>query len=359
MAFKRFDKNLSFADLEMAAILEKTRSQSYLGEINQVIDWTPIEELLQKDYPVGQSTLGNKAYQPLVLLKAALLQKWYGIDSDPELENQINDRLSFKRFIGIPLRQSAPDHSLISRFRKRISPTVMEKVHSQLLQQFSQKGYSIEGGMAIDARLVKSAARPKSNERIKEEKQKRETTEGNLDRTGKPLKFKSDIDSNWTVRDEVPFYGMKEHAAIDVESGLILSTYLSKASEHDTNYFQSAAVRGMQGKKKPPKVYADKGYCSQDNREFLQMNKMADGIMRKDYRNATLTDLEHERNRGISKIRYKIEQYFGISERHMGGGRARFTTLIKEHWNRLCQVMAFNTKRVLLAERRKIQEGIA
>jgi hypothetical protein len=44
---------------------------------------------------------------------------------------------------------------------------------------------------------------------------------------------------------------------------------------------------------------------------------------------------------------------------HLGGGRARLTTLIREHWNRLCQVMAFNTKRVLLAEMRKIQEIIA
>lgn len=356
MAFKNFNRNLSFADLEMAGILEKTRTQGYLGEIDRVVDWSPIEELLQKDYSVGQSSLGNKAYQPLVLLKAALLQKWYGIDSDPELENQINDRLSFKRFIGIPLRQTAPDHSLISRFRKRVSLAVMEKIHSELLKQFSEKGYSIEGGMAIDARLVKSSARPKSNEKIKGEKAKRETTEGKLDRTGNPLKFKSDVDSNWTVRDDIPFYGMKEHAAIDVGSGLILSTYMSKASEHDTNYFQSVAVRGMQGQEMPPKVYADKGYCSQDNREFLHMNQMADGIMRKEYPNAKLTDLEHERNKGISKIRYKIEQYFGITERHMGAGRARFTTLIKEYWNRLCQVMAFNTKRVLLAERRKIQE---
>ena len=62
----------------MAGILEKTRTQGYLGEIDQIVDWGPIEELLHKDYPVGQSPLGNKAYQPLVLLKAALLQKWYG-----------------------------------------------------------------------------------------------------------------------------------------------------------------------------------------------------------------------------------------------------------------------------------------
>jgi IS5 family transposase len=166
--------------------------------------------------------------------------------------------------------------------------------------------------MAIDARLVKSSARPKSNDKIKEERLKRETAEGNVDKNGKPLKFRSDTDSDWTIRKEEPFYGMKEHAAIDVKSGLILSTYMSKASEHDTNYFQSAAVRGMQGQQKPPKVYADKGYCSWENREFLHMNEMADGIMRKDYRNAKLTELEHERNKGISKIRYKIEQYFGF-----------------------------------------------
>ena len=76
----------------------------------------------------------------------------------------------------------------------------------------------------------------------------------------------------------------------------------------------------MQGKEMPFKVYADKWYCSQDNREFLNLNKMADGIMRKDYPNAKLTELEHARNKGISKIRYKIEQYFGITEWHMEVG---------------------------------------
>ena len=32
---------------------------------------------------------------------------------------------------------------------------------------------------------------------------------------------------------------------------------------------------------------------------------------------------------------------------------------MKEYWKRLCQVMAFNTKRVLLSERHKIQEAMA
>jgi IS5 family transposase len=80
--------------------------------------------------------------------------------------------------------------------------------------------------------------------------------------------------------------------------------------------------------------------------------------MRKEQKNAQLTELEHERNKKIWKVRYKIEQYFGLTERHMGGGRARFTTLLKENWNRLSMVMAFNTKRVLLAQRKKLQEAM-
>jgi transposase, IS5 family len=108
MAFKNFNENLSFADLEPIGVLEKNRAQGFLEEIKRTTDWTPIQEALIEEYPVGQSTFGNKAYPPIILLKAMLLQKCYGIDSDPELENQINDRLSFKRFIGIPLRQSAP-----------------------------------------------------------------------------------------------------------------------------------------------------------------------------------------------------------------------------------------------------------
>ena len=57
---------------------EKNRTQGFLEEINRTADWTPIQEALHQEYPVGQSTFGNKAYPPITLLKAMLLQKWYG-----------------------------------------------------------------------------------------------------------------------------------------------------------------------------------------------------------------------------------------------------------------------------------------
>jgi len=133
--------------------------------------------------------------------------------------------------------------------------------------------------------------------------------------------------------------------SVDVISGLVISTLLSPASEHDTNYLQYMVVNGIHTKKLPPKVYADKGYHEQTNREFLHINDIADGIMRKDERNATLTQLEIERNKMISKVRYKIEQYFGVTALHQGAGRTRFTTLAKEGWDRLCHAIAFNIKR--------------
>jgi len=52
------------------------------------------------------------------------------------------------------------------------------------------------------------------------------------------------------------------------------------------------------------------------------MNKFKDGIMRKDTKNAKLTEHEIERNKKISKVRYIVEQHFGLSHLHDNGQRA-------------------------------------
>ena len=67
--------------------------------------------------------------------------------------------------------------------------------------------------------------------------------------------------------------------------------------------------------------------------------------MRKDTKTAKLTELEIERNKKISKKRYIVEQYFGLSHLHDGAYRARFTTLIKNTLDAMWRQMAFNTFR--------------
>ena len=150
-----------------------------------------------------------------MLLKCLLLQKWFHIPSDPELENQINDRLSFKKFLNLPLDTPSPDHSTFSRFRSRLSKDAMIKLNNAILQAFAKRGLSINEGIAIDARLVKSASRPMSNDDIQKRKEKRTTSEGNLDKHGNPLKFSRDLESDWTIKHDIPHYGLKEHASVD------------------------------------------------------------------------------------------------------------------------------------------------
>jgi len=122
-----------------------------------------------------------------------------GIPLDPELENQINDRISFKKFLGISIDKPSPDHSTFSRFRSRLSKEAMMELNNEVLQAFAKQGLSINEGIAIDARLVKSASKPMSNEGLKKLKEKRNTPEGKLDTNGKPLKFSRDLESDWSV----------------------------------------------------------------------------------------------------------------------------------------------------------------
>jgi IS5 family transposase len=368
MGYKRIGEEISFADLAVSKSLEHNRSVKLMDRINKVVRWKNIEALLLEYYDTGKTVEGADAYPPILLLKCMLLQQWFRIPSDPELENQINDRISFKKFLGLPMDKPSPDHSTFSRFRSRLTKEAMLKLNNVVLQEFAKRGLSINEGMAVDARLVKSASRPLSNDGIKEEREKRNSVDGKVDKNGNPLKFSRDIESDWVIKNDEPHYGLKEHASVDVENGFILATTMTPASAsgpvgaparrvHDTNYLPYLAIASCHTEEPIEKIYADKGYFGEPNRFFLNLNGIKDGIMRKDTKTAKLTKIEIERNKQISKKRYIVEQYFGLSHLHNGfrlvelassserAKRARFTTIIKNTWDAMCRQMAFNMKR--------------
>ena len=347
MGFKRMNTHITFADLALKDSMDKNRCLTRLMDIAESIDCNKIEAILMNHYQVGGSKEGAEAYPPILLFKCLLLQKWFHIDSDPELESQINDRISFKKFLGLSFDNPSPDHSTFSRFRKRVSKNTMDQINSAILRQFEQKGLNINEGAAIDARLVKSASRPVSNKKLKDLRDQHNTPEGKLDKKGKPRKFTRDLESNWTIKNNKPLYGLKEHASVDINHGFILATTMTPASVNDTNYLPYCTAYSRHTKQPIQKIYADKGYAGAPNREFLATNKIADGIMRKDSTAAKLTDLEIQRNKKISKVRYIVEQYFGISHLHDGAKRARFTTIAKNKMDCWCRQAAFNISRGL------------
>jgi transposase, IS5 family len=59
-------------------------------QVNNTINWPPVESILLSHYTVGTSDEGARAYPPLMLFKCLMLQKWFRIPSDSELENQIH-----------------------------------------------------------------------------------------------------------------------------------------------------------------------------------------------------------------------------------------------------------------------------
>ena len=268
MGYKKIDKTVSFAELSLRSSIENNRSVKMMERISKAVNWENIEALLKEHYHIGQRHEGADAYSPLMLLKCMLLQKWFHIPSDPELENQINDRISFKKFLGLsfdkpsPLRGVAPsgpeaDHSTFSRFRSRLSKEAMIQLNNEILLQFAHKGLSINQGIAIDARLVKSVSRPLSNTDIRKRKEKSNTPEGKVDKQSNPLKFSRDLESDWTVKSDTPHYGLKEHASVDVKSGFVLATTLTPAY---STYLPYLTIASCHTKNPIEIVYGEKGY---------------------------------------------------------------------------------------------------
>ena len=134
---------------------------------------------------------------------------------------------------------------------------------------------------------------------------------------------------------------------MDANHGFVLATTLTPASVYDTNYLPYCTVYSRHTKQPIEKVYADKGYADKPNRDFLALNNIADGIMRKDSTTAKLTDNEKERNKKLSEVRYFVEQYFGISHLHDSANRARFTNIAKNKLDGWYRQAAYNIARCL------------
>ena len=110
------NKDMSFAEL---LVSNRKTNMEFFEQINKLIDFTKVEKVINKYYHIKYDAVGNSSWSVLLLFMINLLGIWYGL-SDEQLEISVNDRISFSRFVGLPLDQSCPDHSTIWRFRERM-----------------------------------------------------------------------------------------------------------------------------------------------------------------------------------------------------------------------------------------------
>ena len=88
-----------------------------LERIGDAVDWDRFASLVDGVYSAEE---GRPSYPPLMMVKVLLLEQWYNL-SDPQMEEALGDRISFRRFVGLGLEDETPDYSTISRFRTELS----------------------------------------------------------------------------------------------------------------------------------------------------------------------------------------------------------------------------------------------
>lgn len=315
MAHKNFDQ-LSFADF---AVNFKQKLNSGLDDIARNINWLPIKNLL---FVINNSKRGPKSYPPLLIFKALLIQTWYNL-SDYELEESLDDRLSFRRFVGLGINDPTPDHSTFSIFRRKLEEhAILEMVFEEINRQLEEQGQVVKKGTIVDATLIDSLARKPDQ---------------NADGTAGKSKY--DKEAEWVCKGTKRYFGYKVHAAVDADSGIIRKVILTPAKTHDGHVLPQILP------KEAGRVYADKAYESKNNSKVLKEKGYKNGIMNKASRRLKLNKYHHLRNKLISKTRQKIEKTFGTFKKWYGFCRMRYRGLKRSITQMYLVSIGFNLKK--------------
>ena len=148
------------------------------------------------------------------------------------------------------------------------------------------------------------------------------------------------------MKNDRPHFGLKEHVSVDVNNGFLLATKFTPASEHDSKYLPYLALASCHTEDPIEAIYG-KGYYEEPNRSSLNLDDIEDRIMRKDTTEGKITEYEKQRNKAMSKKRYIVEQYFGITHLNDKGYVERFTTIVKNTLDCMFRKMTFNMSRAV------------
>src|SRR5580704_726369 len=125
-------------------------TNDFLARLDQTLDWKPLEAALQAMYP---ASTGRPPCPPPLLFKMSLLQHCYGL-SDPQCEELVGDRLSWRRFVGLSLSAAVPDETTLVRFRARlIEHGLQQQLLQQINAQLEQRGLILKTCTLVDATL--------------------------------------------------------------------------------------------------------------------------------------------------------------------------------------------------------------
>ena len=238
-----------------------------LAKNEPLIDGEAFRPIISPIYNNKSPRGGRPNMDEVVMVKLLVLQRGYGL-SDPELERQVADRISFQRFLGYP--ETLSDYSTVWQFRERLAESGRDRlVWEELQRQLDGKSLKVKKGVVQDTSFITSDPR------------KHGTPRGGEARTRRSR------DGSWAKKGGEPSFGFKLHIKTDVDLGFIRDQETTTASVHDSRVDLS----------RPGEVvYRDKGYFGVEPRGYS-------ATMRRGTRGHPLSIRDRLKNRRINRKR--------------------------------------------------------
>ena len=350
--FKKQDIGSFFGTLIYDRIVSKDH---FLRKLDEIIPWEYFAEQLIQLY-MGGAMYGRPPFDPIMMLKMLLLAYLYDI-SERQIEQQINDSLSMKYFLGLAVDEKAPHHSTLCKFKKRLHENGKEDVLPEMLAQIIR--IAQESGVQFGSiQVIDSVHTVADVNTAKDEKRQ--------EKDGKPPR---DEDAAWgvkhskKVRDKegkqvkIPeyFYGYKAHASLNTGSELITSLTVTPGNAYDGHELPELLERDLEKGIPIDILTADKAYDSGDNHYLLETKGIQSAIILKRYRTEKKDPnkqvwLELKKSEGYKqgiRERYKIERKFGEGKQGHGLSRCRCLGIDAYRVQAYMTVMALNLKRLV------------
>ena len=289
----------SFSEIDFSVHKQATRREKFLEQMQQAVPWQQLIELISPYYS-KPSKRGRPQISLELMIKAYFVQQWYDL-SDPALEEQLNDSLSIRRFVGVDLgERRAPDESTLLRFRHLLeahdlAPAILKVVNKHL----ENCGISVKTGTIVDATIIAAPSSTKNSSGSRDPEMK-STKKGN----------------EW-------HFGMKGHIGVDSRSKVVHSVEVSSANVHDSQVIGDL----LHGNER--RVYGDGAYSGQKKRIKEVAAQAKDFTQAKVCRHRKLTAEEKSSNRTKSRYRSRVEHVFGVIKCIFGFRKVRYKGLKK------------------------------
>ena len=119
-----------------------------LEMISKVIDFEMFRENLESKLlnTDKKNNAGAKPYDVVMMFKIMILQRYYGL-GDTQIEYQILDRLSFKKFLKLESGDKVPDEKTVWAFRENLTNSgLVEELFEQFKQYLESKSLIMNEG---------------------------------------------------------------------------------------------------------------------------------------------------------------------------------------------------------------------